>query len=253
MPIKGDTIDEPNESFELRFTAAGLGEAVLLDRVSTVTILDDDYCRRSPGYWKTHRSSWAVDHLVVGATEYDDDAMMDFLEYGGPDGATRLARHLVATKLNLAKGSHPWIQPTVTAADLFLERHPPGSAPSGAALTEANASRTYSIRTTTPDVRCLDDRRTIQEAPGANGESARQRSRSLRLRVAVSLTLAAGAAGIGAQSPESPAGQNRRESESSILRALAAGRPERETIDRYLSDLHEPPAGGLPQLLPGCR
>lgn len=111
---------------------------MLFDPVSTVTILDDDFCRRSPGYWKTHRSSWAVDHLLLGATDYDDDAMMDFLEYGGSDGATRLGRHLVATKLNLAKGSHPWIQPTVTAADLFLIAHPPGSAPSGAALTEAN-------------------------------------------------------------------------------------------------------------------
>ncbi|MBP9145626.1 MAG: DUF11 domain-containing protein [Thermoanaerobaculia bacterium] len=138
VPIQGDTVDEPDESFELRFSGASLGDAVLFDPVSTVTILDDDFCRRSPGYWKTHRSSWAVDHLLLGATDYDDDAMMDFLEYGGSDGATRLGRHLVATKLNLAKGSHPWIQPTVTAADLFLIAHPPGSAPSGAALTEAN-------------------------------------------------------------------------------------------------------------------
>jgi len=139
VPIKGDTVDEPDEGFELRFTGATLGDAVLFDKVSSVTILDDDFCRRSPGYWKTHRSSWAVDHLVLGETDYDDDAMMDFLDYGGPDGATRLGRHLVATKLNLAKGSHPWIQPTVTAADLFLVAHPPGSAPSGAALAEANA------------------------------------------------------------------------------------------------------------------
>ncbi|MEO8195177.1 MAG: PKD domain-containing protein [Thermoanaerobaculia bacterium] len=139
VPIKGDTVDEPDEDFELKFTGQSLGDAVLFDRASTITILDDDYCRRSPGYWKTHRSSWAVDHLLLGATEYDDHAMMDFLDYGGSDGSKRLGRHLVATKLNLAKGSHPWIQSTVTAADLFLIAHPPGSAPSGAALTQANS------------------------------------------------------------------------------------------------------------------
>ena len=139
VPIKGDTVSEPTESFELRLTGTSLGEAVLLDGVSSITILDDDFCRRSPGYWKTHRSSWPVDHLTLGAVDYDASAMMSFLDYGGPDGATRLGRHLVATKLNLAKGSHPWIVPTVTAADLFLIAHPPGSAPTAAALTEANA------------------------------------------------------------------------------------------------------------------
>ncbi len=138
VPIVGDTVDEPNERFELRFSPGELGEAVLFDAASAVTIGNDDFCRRSPGYWKNHRSKWAVDRMVLGEVEYDDDAMMDFLRYGGPDGSTRLARHLVATKLNLARGSHPWIQPTVAAADLFLIEHPPGSAPGGAALAEAN-------------------------------------------------------------------------------------------------------------------
>ncbi len=139
VPIKGDTVDEADERFELRFTGASLGDAVLFDGVSSITILDDDFCRRSSGYWKTHRSSWAVEQLTLGAEEIDDDEMMSLLGYGGADGAKRLARQLVAARLNLAKGSHPWIVPTAEEADLFLIEFPPGSSPSGEALTQANS------------------------------------------------------------------------------------------------------------------
>jgi hypothetical protein len=48
-------------------------------------------------------------------------------------------RRLVATKLNLVRGSDPWIVPVVEAADAFLELYPPGSDPRGDARKDAIA------------------------------------------------------------------------------------------------------------------
>lgn len=139
VPIVGDTVDEPAETLFLDAGPIDPDDVVGLDPRGTLTLLDDDFCRRSPGYWKTHREQWPVDWLLLGAVEYDDTALMDFLRYGGSDGSTRLARHLTATKLNLARGSDPWILPTVEAADAFLALLPPGSRPGGDDLSRANA------------------------------------------------------------------------------------------------------------------
>ncbi len=71
--------------------------------------------------------------------EYDAPAMHYILSYNGPDAATKLARQLVATRLNLAVGSDLFILPVVEAADAFLGDFPPGSRPSGGDRQEANA------------------------------------------------------------------------------------------------------------------
>ena len=96
-----------------------------------------DFCPRTPGYWKNHRSDWPVDTLVLGGVSYDEFELMEFLRYGGEDASLKLARHLVATKFNLLSGSDPVIQPAVHAADAFLAVYPPGSDPQGAAQDEA--------------------------------------------------------------------------------------------------------------------
>ncbi len=98
-----------------------------------------DFCPRTPGFWKNHRSEWPVDSLELGGVLYNDTELMAFLDYGGSDGSLKLARHLVATKFNLLSNADPLIQPIVDAADAFLAIHPPGSNPQGADLEEALA------------------------------------------------------------------------------------------------------------------
>ena len=140
MSVVGDEEDEaPVESFTLELGAVqGDGQPVLLDVVGRGDILSDDFCPLSPGYWKNHREDWVVDELQIGGVWYDDAAMNDHLRYGGPDASSRLARHLVATRLNLARGSDPFILPAVEAADAFLAVFPPGSGPGGDDREEAN-------------------------------------------------------------------------------------------------------------------
>lgn len=141
VQIVGDEVDEPHEHFFLDLagpaTEAGV-DVVLLDPQGRGTILNDDACRRGPGYWKTHPEVWPVDYLVLGGVEYEKGTLLAFLSYNGSDAATRLAHHLTATKLNLAVGSDPSILPTVQEADAFLAAHPPGSDPKGSLRTEAN-------------------------------------------------------------------------------------------------------------------
>ena len=80
-----------------------------------------------------------MDFLILGGVKYNMLALLAFFDECNQDAATRLAGHLVATKLNLAMGSDPAIVPTVEAADAFLAIYPPGSNPKGAARDQANA------------------------------------------------------------------------------------------------------------------
>jgi choice-of-anchor A domain-containing protein len=65
---------------------------------------------------------------------------LTLLNYGGPDSATKLARALVATKLNQASGyDSPGLAALVSSADGFLATYPPGSNPRGSARNTANA------------------------------------------------------------------------------------------------------------------
>ena len=86
-------------------------------------------CPRAPGFWKNHPEQWPVDTLVIGVVSYDFYELMALLDYGGPDVSTRLARQLVAAKLNLNAGTDPVILPVVDEADAFLEVYPPDSDP----------------------------------------------------------------------------------------------------------------------------
>lgn len=128
VPVVGDTVDEPRETFDLVLSdLASAGPAVFLDPLGLGTILEDDFCPRSHGYWKTHRELWPVDWLEMGGVEYEADAMMAFLEYQGSETSSKLMLQLVATKLNLVRGGDPSILPVVEEADAFLELYPPGT------------------------------------------------------------------------------------------------------------------------------
>jgi choice-of-anchor A domain-containing protein len=99
-----------------------------------------DWCPRSPGYWKNHPEAWPVSELTLGGVVYDQAEVQAILEYGGPDAATKLARALAATRLNVASGfQHPDLPTAITEADAFLALHPPGSNPKGSAKGEGNA------------------------------------------------------------------------------------------------------------------
>jgi len=132
VPVVGDEVEEPTETFVVDlYNPVSSGGLVVLDPEGVGTILDDDFCQRSHGYWKTDEEVWPVDWLEMGGVEYEFEELMAFLEYNGPDATLVLAKQLVATKLNLARGSEPSILPVVEDADTFLAVYPPGSNPRG--------------------------------------------------------------------------------------------------------------------------
>ena len=75
---------------------------------------------------------WHEYELPIGGTVYPAVGLLDLLRYGGPDAATKLARQLVAAKLNVLSGSDSSIEPVMDTADAFLVEFPPGSDPDGA-------------------------------------------------------------------------------------------------------------------------
>ncbi len=83
--------------------------------------------------------AWTGCGFEIGEVEYHAPALLDLLNSGGSDASLKLARQLVATKLNLAVGSDPAILPTVEQADLFLVDFPPGSDPQGDDKDQADA------------------------------------------------------------------------------------------------------------------
>lgn len=140
VSVLGDTLTEAHETFRVLLTSPD--GAVIGDGEGMGTILDDDrlvFCTRGAGYWKTHPQEWPAQQLTLGGVTYNASQLAAFLGYGGPDAATRLARHLVTTKFNRLKGSSNSIDGVVTQADAFLLQYPPGSDPRGAARSQANA------------------------------------------------------------------------------------------------------------------
>jgi uncharacterized repeat protein (TIGR01451 family) len=139
VPVLGDALDEPDETFFLNLGLVSPPPFVALqDGSGTGTILNDDYCQKSPGYWKNHQTLWPVTELQMGGLWYYQAQILSFLSYNGSDASLILAHHLMATKLNLARGSDPAkgapapsILPAVSQSDLFLAAHPPGSNPGG--------------------------------------------------------------------------------------------------------------------------
>ena len=143
VPVLGDTVNEKHETFYLNVTdPAAAPQAVLVDPQGLGVIVNDDWCARSPGFWKTHASVWPASSLTLGGVVYNAQALLGFLNYNGPDTSLHLARQLVATKLDLLVGSPPSIQPVVDAADLFLAAFPPGSNPRGTDQQQGEALQT---------------------------------------------------------------------------------------------------------------
>ncbi|HEX6198644.1 MAG TPA: Calx-beta domain-containing protein, partial [Thermoanaerobaculia bacterium] len=144
VPVLGDEVHERHETFflDLGLDLAGAtpaGEVVLLDPRGQGLIVNDDFCPRSHGFWKTHQELWPTDWLVLGGIEYGEAELAAFLAGKGGDQTLHLALQLVATKLNLLVGSDPEIVPTVEAADAFLAVYPPGSDPKGEPRKDAEA------------------------------------------------------------------------------------------------------------------
>ncbi|HEV8578898.1 MAG TPA: Calx-beta domain-containing protein [Thermoanaerobaculia bacterium] len=140
VPVLGDTTHERHETFFLNLSSPVPGsETVLADPQGLGLIVNDDFCARSPGFWKTHGSVWLASSLVLGGRWYGATDLAGFLAYNGPDASKHLARQLVATKFNLLVGSPPSIIPVVDAADAFLADFPPGSNPKGADKARADS------------------------------------------------------------------------------------------------------------------
>lgn len=130
VPVVADSEHELHETFTLELSGAEpADEVVVLDAAGVGTIGNDDFCPRSPGFWKTHQELWPARELVLGGVRYGEAAMAAFLDAKGGDATLTLARQLVATRLNLLVGSDPFVLPTVAAADEFLALFPPGSNP----------------------------------------------------------------------------------------------------------------------------
>lgn len=139
VTVLGDDVHEIHETFQVVLGNSMPAWLVRLDPVGVGTILDDDFCARSPGFWKNHQEVWPVTALVLGGVEYNAAGMMALLSYNGSDASTHLARQLVATELNLLVGSDPSILPVVQQAHALLASHPPGSNPVGAAKDAVEA------------------------------------------------------------------------------------------------------------------
>ena len=98
-------------------------------------------CPRSPGYWKNHPDEWPISEMWIGADILEKPALLNILNNCKVDGAPansddmsmKLAKFLIAVKLNLAAGSDPMdIGAVVVAADEFLlYDYPPGVCPKG--------------------------------------------------------------------------------------------------------------------------
>jgi len=146
VPIVGDHVDEDHETFGLELELLSPADAVLFDGTALGRIVNDDFCQQELDWWVDNVDAWPVDRLTVGAEELDEQALIELLDLGGGDFATKLAKELVATKFNLAEGSEPWILPQVEAADEFLVEFPPGSDPKGPDASEAKALRKQLIR-----------------------------------------------------------------------------------------------------------
>ncbi len=118
VTVVADDEEEPHETFFVELSEIGSDGCdsaepetcpLPFDGLAVGTILTDEFCQRGLGYWKNQTDEWPVDRLVLGGIEYESAGLLELLEYGGPDAASKLARELVATKLNLAAGSPPSI------------------------------------------------------------------------------------------------------------------------------------------------
>jgi len=134
ITVLDDAFAEGEERFTVALSAASSPFAlapVLGRAVGEGSIADSRPCPRERSDWKHDVEDWPVSWLRIGGLLFDRDGLLALLRLGGSDAADDLARHLVASKLNLATGTDPSIQPIVDQADAFLALFPPGSDPRG--------------------------------------------------------------------------------------------------------------------------
>jgi hypothetical protein len=117
-------------------------------------------CPQHAAEWKRQPGAWPVPHLVLGVRSYGKHALLGLLRapvHG--DASLRLARQLIAAKLNLALGADPAPASTAIAeADALLARFPgalpyqvrPHSRLGRAMFEQAAALEAYNDGTLTP-------------------------------------------------------------------------------------------------------
>lgn len=79
-------------------------------------------CPLSAGYWKANQALWPLQSMILGTETYDQVELLGLLALSSrKDQSIRLAKELIATKLNLAKGaSSSTIFETLVEADHLL-------------------------------------------------------------------------------------------------------------------------------------
>lgn len=107
--------------------------------VQTIQLNPAQFCPRSPGYWKNHRSNWPVNSLEIGGVVYDDRKLMNLLRGNAPNGSAcnadasvNLAKFVISATFDILAGSDPQdIEPILDQANALLADDRPGSNPRG--------------------------------------------------------------------------------------------------------------------------
>jgi hypothetical protein len=77
----------------------------------------DEFCPRTPGYWKTHMNVWPVESINLGdATLTKNEAKKILKAPVRGDMEIILKKHMIAAMLNVASGSDPSISDVINEA-----------------------------------------------------------------------------------------------------------------------------------------
>ena len=105
---------------------------------------EQDGCRLTQGFWKTHPLAWPVETLELGGVVYDKSALLALLwTPTRGDGSMILAHQLIAAMLNVENGAAD--EPAIADAQAWLVAHAdrdgrlPFGVKRGAAKVEASA------------------------------------------------------------------------------------------------------------------
>jgi hypothetical protein len=82
-----------------------------------------EICAKRPGWWKRHGDQWPVDSLEIAGGSYSKEEVIAFMHVPARKLQIRLARHLIAAKLNVAAGVDNSVQDNIEAGDAFLAEH----------------------------------------------------------------------------------------------------------------------------------
>ncbi len=96
-------------------------------------------CTHSPAYWLAYPGQWPLKKLSLGGRTVSlQEALAILASPSTEDASILLAQQLIAARLNAAAGvDTTMILDVLQAAELWLEAHPPGSAPSSPARDQA--------------------------------------------------------------------------------------------------------------------